>query len=587
MNIKQCEKTCEVSGLKASPGIVIGRVVVVDNLVAWQRIRLLREEIPQEILRFKVAIAKTEHQLMDIRDQFTEYLPDYSSIINSHVLILKDGMISNQTVKIMEKELINAEWALDKALQAVEARFDRLTDPYMKERFNDVRQVVERIYRLLGGEEKVEEFTEKVILAARDFSPEDTLRMNQDRILGFMTDIGGVTSHTSIVARTLGIPAVVGLGNITGQVATGDLVIIDGNSGQVFLHPTPDKLNFYREYQIRQKRFSEQINLYAHLPSETIDGLQIQVKANIETLDEVALAIKYGAFGIGLFRSEFYYLGSQEPPSEELLFELYYQLLTRLTPIPVTIRTFDLGGDKIADNIFSPDEKNPALGLRAIRFSLQEGNLFKTQLRALLRAGFHGHLRILFPMISSLDELLQAKEMMKGVKEGLRRDGLPFGEEIEVGVMIEVPSAVAVADDLAREVDFFSIGTNDLIQYALAIDRGNENVAHMYEPLHPAILRMISQVVESGHKIGIDVGLCGEMAGDLTYLPLLLGLGIDELSMHPLAIPYIKKMIRSSKAGEMDQLAREALTFSTAAEIKNHLSDYLSEKYPDEFGSPL
>ena len=587
MNIKQCEKTCDVSGLKASPGIVIGRVVVVDNCAAWQRIRLLREEIPPEILRFKVAIARTEHQLMDIRDQFTEHLPDYSSIINSHILILKDGMISNQTVKIMEKELINAEWALDKALQAVEARFARLTDPYIKERFNDIRHVVERIYRLLGGEEKVEEFAEKVILVARDFSPEDTLRMNQDRILGFMTDIGGITSHTAIVARTLGIPAVVGLGNITGQVTTGDLVILDGNSGRVFLHPTADKLIFYRENQIRQQRFSEQINFYAHLPSETIDGLQIQVKANIEIIDEVALAVKYGAFGIGLFRSEFYYLGSTEPPSEDLLFELYHQLLTRLAPFPVTIRTFDLGGDKIAGNVSSPDEKNPALGLRAIRFSLQEGNLFKTQLRALLRAGFHGHLRILFPMISSLEELLQAKEIMEEVKEGLRRDGLPFGEDIEVGIMIEVPSAVAVADDLAREVDFFSIGTNDLIQYALAIDRGNENVAHMYEPLHPAVLRMISQVVESGHKMGIDVGLCGEMAGDVTYLPLLLGLGIDELSMHPLAIPYIKKMIRSSKAGDMDQLARETLTFSTAAEIRNHLSDYLSDKYPDEFGSPL
>ncbi len=572
----------ELFGLKGSPGIVMGKIVVVDNKTKWQRRHLDSADVPDEIMRFKIAVARTEHQLMDIYDQFTEHLADYSAIINSHILILKDGMIYDQTVQIIEDKQINAEWALDQALQAIEQRFAELDDLYIRERFVDVRQVGDRIFRMLAGKKNEPQFSGKVILAARDFSPEDTLRMNQDMILGFMTEMGGVTSHTAIVARTLGIPAVVGVDSLTDLVKTGDMAIVDGGLGRVFIHPGEDKLAFYRQYQARFEQVDEQISLFAHLPSQTIDGLDVQIRANIEAIEEYSQAVRCGAAGIGLFRSEFYYLGREEPPTENFLVELYADLLSVLAPFPVTIRTLDLGGDKRPGNW--PVEENPALGLRSIRFSLWEGSLFKTQLRALFRAGVQGNLRILMPMISSLEELVRAKEIITLVKEELSAEGLPFEPDIQLGIMIEVPSAVEVADVLAGEVDFFSIGTNDLIQYAMAVDRINENVANMYEPLHPAILRMISQTVKCGHDKGIEVGLCGEMAGDITFLPLLLGLGIDELSTSPLIIPHLKRMIRNSTAAEVTELAARILSLNSANEIRNYLCGYLPRNYPEEFG---
>ncbi len=580
---RPADNSIELFGLKASPGIVMGRVVVMDNQPGWQRRRLEPEEIADEIMRFKIAVARTEHQLMDIYDQFLEHLADYSAIINSHILILKDGMIYNRTVKIIKDQRINAEWALEQALEDIERRFAELKDLYIRERFADVRQVGDRIFRLLAGKEKEPKFSGKVILAARDFSPEDTLRMNKDMILGFMTEMGGITSHTAIVARTLGIPAVIGLDRLTDMVKTGDMAIIDGGTGRVFLRPGEDKVAFYRSYQTRYQQLDEQISLFAHLPAETIDGLKIEVRANIEIIEEYSQAVKYGAMGIGLLRSEFYYLGREEPPGENFLVEIYSSLVAALSPYPVTIRTLDLGGDKRPGRW--PDEENPALGLRAIRFSLRESNLFKIQIRALFRAGFHGNLRILLPMISSLDELLRAKDIISKVKEELVAEGLPFDHDVQLGIMVEVPSAVEVADVLAREVDFFSIGTNDLIQYSMAVDRANENVSYMYEPLHPAVLRMISRVVKCGHDNGIEVGLCGEMAGDITFLPLLIGLGIDELSAHPLVIPHIKKIIRNSTAARVAEMTEKILAMNSANEIRNYLCAYLPLNYSDEFGA--
>jgi phosphoenolpyruvate-protein phosphotransferase (PTS system enzyme I) len=355
----------------------------------------------------------------------------------------------------------------------------------------------------------------------------------------------------------------------------------------VHLHPGEDQLEQYRQQQHQYQSYSEQVARYAHLPAVTIDGLSVRVHANIEMVEEIAAAREFGAGGIGLFRSEYYYVSREQLPDEETLFAAYRDLLAGMTPLPVTIRTLDIGGDKFASSISWGAEMNPALGARAIRFCLRQPAIFRTQLRAMLRASVHGKLKIMFPMITSLCEVEKIKEMVAEIARELDREGHSHDPGIKIGTMIEVPSAVALADVLARQVDFFSIGTNDLIQYTLAIDRVNEYVAHMYDPLHPAVLRMIKQVVEAGHAAAIDVELCGEMAGDPLCLPLLLGLGLDELSMHPLAIPYIKRMIRNSTAEEAEGLCAEILAMTSSRDIRRRLAEYLPGRYPEEFAGGI
>lgn len=591
-HIEQNNKTSNsaqtLCGIGASPGIVVGRLLHMGRRKTKRRkhTSLDQEKVNLEIIRFKEAVEQSEEQLTEIRDHFVDQLEDYISIIDSHILMLKDKMIYDRSLEIIEKEKINAEWALEKSLNQVRYVFQQIDDQYLRERVHDVEHVAARIFRVLAGKEldPFAEIEEQVIVVARDFSPEDTVRMPSDRVLGFLTEMGGVTSHTAIVARSLGIPAVVGVENLCRQVATDDLVILDGNTGHIYVNPTQEQLEQYKEYQRQYQDYSEQVARFNYMPAETIDGLRVDIYANIEMAEELDSALHYGAGGIGLFRSEYSYIGKDNLPDEESLFELYKGLLIRMSPSPVTIRTLDVGGDKIASNIKISGEANPALGLRAIRFSLREPELFITQLRALFRASIHGSLRVMFPMISALCELKRVKEIIAEVKEALAKERHPYDDSVKIGIMIEVPSAVSVADVLAREVDFFSIGTNDLIQYALAIDRGNEHVAHMYEPFHPGVLRMIKQVVDVGHEAGIEVGLCGEMAGDVASLPLLLGLGLDELSMPPLAIPYIKRMIRNSTVEEMEKLAQDVLHCASAQEVVDYLADHLPQRYPEEFG---
>lgn len=575
-------------GIGASPGIVIGRV---KHLGRRKKSRhehgfLEASLVAMEKGRFTGAVAKAEAQLNAVRSQFADQLAGYASIIDSHMLMLRDRMIFERTLMLIEAEGIDAEWALEKALNETRAAFAAIDDPYLRARIHDVEQVAERIFRQLDGEadDAFADLDEKVIVAARDFAPEDILRMRSGQILGFFTEKGGATSHTAIVARTLRIPSVVGAENITRAVTSGDMVILDGSTGRIHLHPTQDQLDYYREYQQQYQRYSEQVAVFTHLSPETFDGLKVRVEANIEMAEEVVQAVEYGAGGIGLFRSEYYYLNKKETPDEEELFLLYKDLLATLSPFPVTIRTLDAGGDKFPASLRWASEMNPALGLRAIRFSLREPEIFISQLRALFRASVYGRLRIMFPMISSVCEVKKVKELIASVKAALAREAIPFEPQTPIGIMIEVPSAVSVADALAQEVDFFSIGTNDLIQYALAIDRGNEHVAHMYEPLHPAVLRMIKQVTDAGHEAGISVAMCGEMAGDLAVLPVLLGLGVDEFSMHPYAIPYVKRMIRLSTAEESERLAARVLRCSTAQAVHDYLNEYLPSRYPEEFG---
>ena len=577
-----------IYGIGASPGIIIGRLRLLGRRKGQRHVHahldLIR--IGAEAARFRAAVDRAEAQLRTARQQFAEQLAGYTAIIDSHLLMLRDRMIFDRTLAAIEQQGIDAEWALEKALNETRVAFAAIDDSYLRARVHDVEQVVERIFRQLDDQGEVEGAGtgEKVVLVARDFAPEEILRMQTGQVLGFVTEQCGATSHSAIVARSLGITSVVGAAEITQVAATGDLIVVDGGTGLLHLHPTQDQLDYYREYQQQYQRYSEEVAAYTHLAAETIDGLAVRVEANIGKAEEAALAVEYGAGGIGLCRSEYCYLDRATVPDEEELFDLYRELLVRLSPFPVTIRTLDAGGDKFPASLRWASEMNPALGLRAIRFSLREPAIFIAQLRALFRAGVYGRLRIMFPMITSLCEVRRIKALIDSVQADLRREGVPFAEQVPVGIMIEVPSAVSVADVLAREVDFFSIGTNDLIQYALAIDRGNEQVAHMYEPLHPAVLRMIRQVVEAGHAAGIPVAMCGEMAGDLAVLPVLLGLGLDELSMHPYAIPYVKRMIRQSTAEESERLAAEVLACSSTQEVHDCLNRCLPARYPEEFG---
>ncbi|RWX51395.1 phosphotransferase system, enzyme I, PtsI [Candidatus Electrothrix marina] len=571
-------------GISGSPGIVVGRVVVLrprsDDLV---RYRLEKDAIQAEQERFLEAVDQAEQELKDLRSKFEGDLSDTLTIMDSHIRMLRDRMILDQTANLIKQKQINAEWALSRALYLVKKKFDHIADEYIRDRFADVEYVVSLLLEQLSehGQQFPAGFAEPVIVVSEDFTPADTVRMQSEKVLGFLTEKGGTTSHSAIIARSLSLPAVVGVENITERCRTGDIIILDGYDGRVCLCPTMDQQKLYQEYDRQHQAFSDELRWYIHLASETLDGLRVRLSANIEIPDEIEGVIYYGADGIGLFRSEFGYFQQKHLPDEEALFSVYQDLVIALDPQPVTIRTLDAGGDKLVSQLPGNKfkhlhERNPALGLRSIRLSLREKPLFITQLRALLRASAFGRLRILLPLISLLSELKQVQEIIGQVMMDLTHEGVPFDPAVEVGIMVEVPGAVTMADVLAAEVDFFSIGTNDLIQYSLAIDRGNEYVAKMYDPLHPAVLRMISRTVEAGHARGIEVALCGEMAGDVFMAPVLLGLGLDELSMRPSAIPHVKRLLRHSTSRRLTGLAKQILKCGDVGETRELLDRYLA-----------
>lgn len=549
------------SGIGGSPGISIGKAYLVDRegVHLVEKYYIHQKNLPVEVNRFKAAVKKAQHELGAVIAATPEELRQHVGILETHMALYQDKMLYARTIETIEKEMVNAEWALKKVVSDVKIMFQSISDPYLKGRATDIEHVADSILRNLAGVDDIgiAGIDKRVILVARDLSPADTAQIKLDRVKGFMTDLGGRASHTGIIARTLGIPCVLGLDNITSQVKSDDIVIIDGETGIAILHPTDQTII---EYENRQRRYAEYqavISLESHLPAETADGFRLQVMGNIESPEEVTAVMEYGGDGIGLFRTEFLYLRRKGFPTEEELFEQYHKVVATMSPAPVVIRTLDINGDKV----ISPDmnETNPALGLRAIRFCLKRPEVFDSQLRAILRAAAYGNVRIMFPMIASCDEVKEARQMLQKAAGSLERDGIPYNSDIEVGIMIEVPSAVIMADVLAESVDFFSIGTNDLIQYSLAIDRGNKEVAHLYHPLHPAVLRMISRVVEVGKEKGVKVLMCGEMAGDPFNMPILLGLGLEALSMTPQSIPVVKSMLKQLRLDTCQEFIKDVL----------------------------
>jgi phosphotransferase system enzyme I (PtsI) len=576
-----------IQGIGASPGIIIGKAYLIErSKVRLPQKRIHPDQVEEEVKRFLKAIQESRNQLMEIKEKILDLeVRRHSFILDVHLMILDDQMLIQDTVDTIRKKKVNAEWALDLTLEKLDTAFEAIEDEYLRERRSDLHYVSERIFRNLLGKkhDDITKIKGKVIVVAHDLSPADTLQMNLKHVAGFITDIGGKVSHTAILARSLSIPAVVGLEVATSLINGGDLLIIDGETGEVVINATEEISQAFVERKRRTKSLEREVLKYASLPAETRDGVRVRLQANIEMVEEVPSAKMHGAEGIGLYRTEILYLNRKDLPTEEEHYQTYRRLVESVYPATATIRTLDIGGDKFLPDYSKSNEMNPAMGLRAIRFSLKETGIFKTQLRGILRASVHGKLRILFPMISGVEEIRQAKAILEEVKRGLVKAKIPFDRGIKTGAMIEIPSASDIADILAKEVDFFSIGTNDLIQYALAVDRINEHVSYLYEPLHPAVLRIIRWVVQSGHQAGIPVAICGEMAAEPAYAIILLGLGLDEFSMNPVSIPKVKKMLRMSMFEETRSLVEKLFQFSTASEIERHVRNWMAERLPKDF----
>ena len=588
MSAEQGKKTLVLKGIGVSPGVVIGKVYRFDPLDVQLSFYKLEDLtlIPKEIARFKNALKESERELLKIQENLKKTkVTEPLYIIDVHILILQDKKFISRTIKYIRRLGVNAEWAVRMTLDYYKQIFEGVQDVYISGRISDVQYVSQRILRNLSGEKKeiVWEMGDGVIVVTHDLSPADTAQMKMDKVVGFATDSGGRTSHTALIARSMELPAVAGLDNITRIARTGDEIIVDGTSGLVVVNPYPDMLRRYEEKRLLYSASKEEYLKYAKLPAVTKDDYKVQIGGNIEFVEEMPSAITHGVEYIGLYRTEFIYINREELPTEDDHFNNYSQVVTTKDLLWSTIRTFDLGGDKFPSNQKQAKELNPQLGLRAIRFCLKEVELFKTQLRAIWRVGALGKVKILFPMISGVEEIREAKKLLEEAKNELLAQGVKIASEMEIGAMIEVPTAAIIADKLAREVDFFSIGTNDLIQYSLAIDRANERLTYLYEPLHPAVLRLIKKVVDAAHDAKIRVAMCGEMAGDPLCSLILLGLELDELSMNHLAIPRVKKIIRESTLQESKLLLKKAMSFNTAAEVRSCVQEYMLERFPGEF----
>ncbi len=570
-----------IKGIAASPGIEIGKAhVIKPQEVVINTASIIKEAVDEEIKKLEEAICASKLQLEQIKQKTEKELSqDKAEIFDAHLMILEDPVFLDEIKSKIKTELITADNATAQVVKKYIETFEDMKNAYMKERSVDIKDVGSRIIRnVLGVTADSFSFTEKVIIIAKDLTPSDTAQMDKDKVLAFATDMGGRTSHTAIMARSLEIPAVVGLKNITDKVKEGDIVVIDGNYGIVYINPDDSILQKYKKLKQDYLEYRKQLKELKELPAETSDKLRrVEISANIGTPKDVKSAIENGAEGVGLYRTEFLYMDRETLPTEEEQFNAYREVIEKMAPRPIIIRTLDIGGDKKLTYLDMPEELNPFLGWRAIRMCLDRPSILKTQLRAILRASAYGNAKIMYPMVSGTEEVRRANAILNEAKQELKAEGIPFDENLEVGIMVEIPSAAITADILAKEVDFFSIGTNDLIQYTLAVDRMNEHISYLYEPLHPAVLRLIKNVIDASHKAGKWTGMCGEMAGDTSATAILLGMGLDEFSMSASSIPQVKKIIRSLTYDEAKQIAEKALSMNEADEIRNMVNKALEK----------
>lgn len=579
------KKEIILKGIPAAPGIIIGKTFLYGREQYTISRRAIREDqIQNEIKRFKEALLETKNEIQEIKKRISEEIGvEHGQIFSAHLLVIDDSMLIEEVVAKLKKEKLGIEYIFQDVLRRYIKVFSEMDDEYLKERISDINDVGRRILKnLIGAKEDIlSSLKDRVVVVAYDLSPSDTATMHKRNVIGFATDIGGRTSHTAIMAKSLEIPAVVGLEVITKKIENGDAVIIDGTHGIVIINPSHKTLKKHELDKAKIEVFEKNLLGLKDLPCVTIDGKKVGLAANIEVPEDVHSVIAHGAEGIGLYRTEYFYMNRKDLPSEEEQFKAYSAVAKKMKPNSVVIRTLDLGGDKFLSQLDIPQQMNPFLGWRAIRFCLARPDIFKAQLRAILRASAHGKLKVMYPMISGVEELRQANTILEEVRKDLRKESIIFDEEMEVGAMIEVPSAALTSDILAKEVDFFSIGTNDLIQYSLAVDRVNEKIAYLYEPAHPAVLRLIKSVIDNGHEAGIWVGLCGEMAGDIAMTVILLGLGLDEFSTSPIAIPEIKRIIRSVTLRQAKEVAKEAIKLVTGKDVEKFAKKKLKELIPD------
>ncbi len=581
----QATPTLSLKGIGASPGVAVGRAFLLDRKrLRTPKLRLTEEEVESELQRMQTAVERSDRQLTELKQRVGQDGYDHELIIEAHRLMLQDPMLLDEVKKLIARDRINAEWAVRRVSRKIKHMFDNIPDEYFRERRQDVDYVADRVVRNLMGQVVDDEIEvpEGSLVIAHDLSPADTaMLVRTGRVAGFVTDVGGQTSHTAIVARARETPAVVGAGRASEQVSPGDLVAIDGTRGLILVNPTEEQLSLLRE-TMRRHLASEQAALTTReLPAVSLDGYRVRMNGNMEFIEEVPSLIAHGAEGIGLYRTEFLFLGRDTPPTEEEHYRAYRQVLEQMKGAPVTIRTLDLGGDKVPGSRRVEREANPAMGLRAIRYCLQNRELFRVQLRAVLRAAVHGNIRLMFPLISGMSELREARSELEACRSELGRAGVPIGGRFPVGIMVETPSAAMIADRLAVEADFFSIGTNDLIQYSMAIDRQNRDVAYLYRPLHLSVLRMLQNVVSAARSNNIPVAMCGEMAGDPVYTLVLLALGLDELSMTVGQIPVVKNTIRRTSRAEAMALLDQAMSFSSGEEIERFVRTEMDRRFAD------
>ncbi len=571
----------QLKGIAAAGGISIGPAYMLGK----EEFVVLREAInwtgiPTQIQLFEEALIKTRREIIELQKRISlDMGQQEAQIFDAHLLVLEDRMLIEEVISRLKKEQLNVAYIFSDVLKKYIGVFLKIEDEFLKERAADINDVGKRILRnLLGNEKKgLADVGSRAIIVAHDISPSDTAAMYTKNVAAFVTDIGGKTSHTAIMAKSLEIPAVVGLETVTAKVNPGDILIVDGSMGIVIINPDEEALRNYQQKLEKLKGIADKFLLVKDLSAVTTDGRTILINANIELPDEVPSVKLHGGEGIGLYRTEFFYMNRKDSPSEEEHYQAYKYVAEEMNPHSVVIRTLDIGGDKFLSQFKIPHEMQPFLGWRAIRFCLARPDIFKLQLRAILRASVHGNLKLMYPMISGVEELRQANKLLDEAKQELRQNGMKFNDKIEVGVMVEVPSAAMTGDILAKQADFFSIGTNDLIQYSLAVDRSNEKVAYLYDPAHPAVLRLVKRIIDAAHQAKIKVAMCGEMAGEPSLALILLGLGLDEFSLPPQVIPELKYVIRAVGFKAAQEIAHQALQLSTGIEVEEFSENKLAE----------